>query len=155
MKVVIISTGKVRQSFIKEGEAEYLQRVKGSFQLEVCELGLDAPDSLTAEEVQEREAKAILKKLNGYDYVIALDERGKRLTSEAFSRLLESRMNVGTKTVGIVIGGAYGLSESVRQRADYVLSLSDLTFPHQLARLVIVEQCYRAYTMLKGIGYHK
>jgi 23S rRNA (pseudouridine1915-N3)-methyltransferase len=155
MKVVIVSTGKVRQSFIREGEGEYLQRVKGSFQLEVCELGLDAPDSMTAEEVQEREAKALLRKVKEYDYVIALDERGKRLTSEGFSRLIESRMNVGTKTVGIIIGGAYGLSESVRQRADYVLSLSDLTFPHQLARLVIVEQCYRAYTMLKGIGYHK
>ena len=155
MKVVIISTGKVRQSFIREGEGEYLQRVKGSFQLEVCELGLDAPDSMTAEEVQGREAKALLRKVKEYDYVIALDERGKRLTSEGFSRLIESRMNVGTKTVGIIIGGAYGLSESVRQRADYVLSLSDLTFPHQLARLVIVEQCYRAYTMLKGTGYHK
>lgn len=155
MKIVIISTGKVRQSFILAGEREYLQRVKSGLRLEVTELGLEAPDSMGAEEVREREGKEILKRLKGYDYVIALDERGQRLTSEKFSRLLESRMNAGTKAVGIMIGGAYGLSESVRQRADYVLSLSDLTLPHQLARLVIVEQCYRAFTMLKGISYHK
>jgi 23S rRNA (pseudouridine1915-N3)-methyltransferase len=155
MKLVILSVGKVRQSFIREGEAEYLQRIKGSFQLEVAELGLDAPDSLSPEEVKEREAKEILKKLNAFDFVIALDERGKRLTSEKFAELLGTRMTSGTRSVCILIGGAYGFAESVRQQADYVLSLSDLTLPHQLARLVVVEQCYRAFTMMKGIRYHK
>ena len=155
MKLVILSVGKVRQSFIREGEAEYLQRIKGSFHLEVAELGLDAPDSLSPEEVKEREAKEILKKLNAFDFVIVLDERGKRLTSEKFSELLGARMTSGARSVCIIIGGAYGFAESVRQQADYVLSLSDLTLPHQLARLVVVEQCYRAFTMMKGIRYHK
>jgi 23S rRNA (pseudouridine1915-N3)-methyltransferase len=155
MKIVVLSVGRVRQPFIREGEAEYLQRIRGSFQLEVAELGLESPDSMSAAEVQEREAKEILKKLKEYDYVIALDERGKRVTSEKFAALIESRMNAGTKSVCIIIGGAYGFSESVRQAADYILSLSDLTFPHQLVRLVVVEQCYRAFTMLKGIRYHK
>jgi 23S rRNA (pseudouridine1915-N3)-methyltransferase len=155
MKIVILSVGKVRQAFIREGEAEYLQRIKGSFQVSLAELGLDAPDSLSAEEVMQREAKEILRKIEAFDFVVALDERGKRLTSSKFAELVEARMTAGTRSVCILIGGAYGFAESVRQRADYVLSLSDLTLPHQLARLVVVEQCYRAFTMLKGIRYHK
>jgi 23S rRNA (pseudouridine1915-N3)-methyltransferase len=155
MKIVILSVGKVRQAFIRDGEAEYLQRIKGSFQVSVAELGLDAPESLNPEEVMQREAKEILKKIAAFDFVVALDERGKRLSSKKFAELVEARMTAGTRSVCILIGGAYGFAESVRQQADYVLSLSDLTLPHQLARLVVVEQCYRAFTMLKGIRYHK
>lgn len=155
MKLVILSTGKVRQPFILAGEREYLQRIKGGLRVEVAELGLEAPDSLSVDEVKAREGREILKRLEPFDYIIALDERGGALSSERFARLLESRMNAGTKGIAIVIGGAYGLSESVRERANLVLSLSEFTLPHQLSRLVIVEQCYRAFTILKGIGYHK
>jgi 23S rRNA (pseudouridine1915-N3)-methyltransferase len=155
MKVVIVSVGRVRQSFIKEGEGEYLQRLKGTFPVELCELGLEAPESMSPSEVQEREAVEALKKVQGYDYLVVLDERGKSISSPDFSKFLQGRMNAGTRSLCFVIGGAFGFSEKVRQEADYILSLSALTMPHQLTRLVLLEQIYRAHTILRGIRYHK
>lgn len=155
MKIVILSVGRVRQSFVLEGEGEYLQRIKGSFTVELVELGMDSPESMSPSEVQSREAEALLKKIASYDYVIALDERGKSVTSRQLSDVIQARMNAGTKTVCFIIGGAFGLSEKVRQEADSVLSLSALTFPHQVTRLILVEQLYRAHTLMRGISYHK
>jgi len=156
VKFTIISVGRVRQSFIKDGEAEYLKRLQSTpFALNLVELAIESPESLTPAEAQEREAVELLKKLSSFDYVVALDERGKRLASKDFAALIDKQMLAGTRSVAFVIGGAFGLSEKVRHRANYVLSLSDLTFPHQLTRLVLVEQLYRAYTLIKGIGYHK
>lgn len=155
MKIVILSVGRVRQSFVLEGEGEYLQRIKGSFSVELVELGMDSPESMSPAEVQNREGEVLLKKIASYDYVIALDERGKSVTSHQLSDVLQARMNAGTKSVCFIIGGAFGLSEKVRQEADSVLSLSSLTFPHQVTRLILVEQLYRAHTLMRGISYHK
>lgn len=155
MKIVVLSVGRVRQQFIKDGELEYLKRLKGGFQVELQELGLDAPESMSPQQVQEREGETLLKRIKPGEYIVALDERGRPATSKELSSLCSARMNAGTKMLWFVIGGAYGFSETVRQRADYVLSLSALTLPHQLARLVLVEQLYRAYTIQQGIGYHK
>ena len=155
MKVTILSVGKVRQSFVKEGEAEYLKRLKGAFPIELVELGCEVPESMGAEAVREREATEVLKKLEVFDFVVVLDERGEMLSSHDFCRFLEKRMNSSKRSIAFVIGGAFGFSEKVRQRADSVLSLSTLTFPHQVTRLLLVEQIYRAHTMMKGISYHK
>jgi len=155
MKVVVMSVGRVRQPFVVQGEGEYLQRIKGSFQVELVELGMEAPESMSVSEVQNREADEILKRVKGYDYLVVLDERGKGISSTQLSEFLQARMNSGIKTVCFVIGGAYGFSEKIRQEADTILSLSSLTFPHQLARLLLVEQLYRAHTILKGVSYHK
>jgi 23S rRNA (pseudouridine1915-N3)-methyltransferase len=156
MKLSIINVGRVRQSFIKEGEQEYLKRLQSTpYALTLLELGLDAPESLSQAEVQEREAVELAKKLDAYEYVVVLDERGKKLASKEFAQLLDKRGQMGVKSLAFVIGGAYGFSEKIRQRADYVLSLSELTLPHQLTRLVLVEQVYRAYTLVRGIAYHK
>lgn len=156
MKLSIINVGRVRQSFIKEGEQEYLKRLQSTpYALTLLELGLDAPESLSQAEVQEREAIELAKRLDAYEYVIVLDERGKQLASKEFAQLLDKRAQMGAKSIAFVIGGAYGFSEKIRQRADYVLSLSALTLPHQLTRLVLVEQVYRAYTLIRGIAYHK
>ncbi len=155
MKVVVMSVGRVRQPFVVQGEGEYLQRIKGSFQVELVELGLEAPESMSVSEVQNREADEILKRVKAYDYLVVLDERGKGISSTQLSEFLQARMNSGIKTVCFVIGGAYGFSEKIRQEADTILSLSSLTFPHQLARLLLVEQLYRAHTILKGVSYHK
>lgn len=155
MKVVVMSVGRVRQPFVVQGEGEYLQRIKGSFQVELVELGMEAPESMSVSEVQNREADEILKRVKGYDYLVVLDERGKVISSTQLSEFLQVRMNSGIKTVCFVIGGAYGFSEKIRQEADTILSLSSLTFPHQLARLLLVEQLYRAHTILKGASYHK
>jgi len=156
MKITVLNVGKVRQSFIKEGEQEYLKRLQATpLALSLIELGRDAPESLAPAAVQEREATELLKRLEPFEYIVVLDERGKKLSSKDFAALLNKQMVAGTRSLAFVIGGAYGFSEKVRQRASYVLSLSDLTLPHQLTRLVLVEQIYRAHTLMKGIAYHK
>lgn len=155
MKVVVMSVGRVRQQFVLQGEAEYLQRIRGSFQVELLELGMESPESMSPGEVQSREGDEILKRAKGFDYLVVLDERGKTLSSKQMSEFVQARMNSGIKSVCFVIGGAFGVSEKVRQEADTVLSLSTLTFPHQLARLIVVEQLYRTHTLIKGVSYHK
>ena len=155
MKVSILNVGKVRQDFIIQGEREYLKRLSSSLKVDLLELGVDSPDSLGAEQAREREASEITRKLAGYDYIVALDERGKLVTSKEFSTLIQGRMNAGTKHVCFLIGGAFGLSEKVRQSAHYILSLSSLTFPHQLTRLILIEQIYRAQTLMQGVGIRR
>jgi 23S rRNA (pseudouridine1915-N3)-methyltransferase len=155
MKVVVLSVGRVRQKFVLQGEAEYLQRIKGSFQVELVELGMESPESMNPTEVQAREAEEVLKRTKGYEYLVVLDERGKEMTSKALSDFIQARMNSGSKSVCFVIGGAYGFAEKVRQEADLILSLSALTFPHQMTRMLVVEQLYRSHTLIKGISYHK
>jgi 23S rRNA (pseudouridine1915-N3)-methyltransferase len=156
MKIKIVSVGKVRQSFIREGESEYLKRIRGSgLSVAVEELGMESPSSLGPHEVQEREAQEILKRIKDFDLIVALDEKGTSPSSSAFASLIEKWMQNGTKSAVFLIGGAYGFSEKIRHRADYVLSLSPMTFPHQLTRLVLVEQLYRAQTLIQGTGYHK
>jgi 23S rRNA (pseudouridine1915-N3)-methyltransferase len=155
MKIVVLSVGRVRQRFVLDAEGEYLQRIKGSFQVELVELGMESPESMKPAEVQAREAEEVLKKTRSYDYLVVLDERGKEMTSKALSEFVQARMNSGIKSVCFVIGGAYGFAEKVRQEADLILSLSALTFPHQLTRMLLVEQLYRSHTLIKGISYHK
>lgn len=155
MKIVVLSVGRVRQRFVLDAEGEYLQRIKGSFQVELVELGMESPESMKPAEVQAREAEEVLKKTKGYDYLVVLDERGKEMSSKALSEFVQARMNSGIKSVCFVIGGAYGFAEKVRQEADLILSLSTLTFPHQLTRMLLVEQLYRSHTLIKGISYHK
>jgi len=156
MRITVISVGKVRQQFIQEGEQEYLKRLRGSpLAITLVELGLEAPESMSPSEVQEREAVELLKKLDSFDYVIVLDERGKQLSSKDFTRQIEKQMQTGVRSLAFVIGGAFGLSERIRHRASYVLSLSELTLPHQMTRLMLVEQIYRAHTIMRGISYHK
>ena len=110
--------------------------------------------SLTAEQVKEKEAELLLSKLEQTDEVILLDERGKTFTSVQFSRFLEERLLYSAKNVTFVIGGAYGFSERVYERADSLFSLSAMTFSHQMIRLLFVEQLYRAMTIIKGEPYH-
>ena len=155
MKIVVLSIGRVRQRFVLDAEGEYLQRIKGSFQVEMVELGMESPESMKPAEVQSREAEEVLKKTKNYDYLVVLDERGKEMSSKALSEFVQTRMNSGVKSVCFVIGGAYGFAEKVRQEADLILSLSALTFPHQLTRMLLVEQLYRSHTLIKGINYHK
>lgn len=156
MKITILNVGKVRQTFIKEGEAEYAKRLRSTpCAVQFVELGLEPSESMSVAEVQEREAKELEKRLGSYDFVVALDERGAEISSKEFAQMLDTRMQSACKSLVFVIGGAYGFAERIRQRADYVLSLSRLTFPHQVTRLVLVEQIYRAHTLMRGIAYHK
>lgn len=156
MKLTILNVGRVRQQFIKAGEEEYAKRLKGTpCAIELVELSLDAPESLSPDVVREREGVELEKRLGRFDFVVMLDERGSQLSSESFAQLIEGWMRDGIRSVAFVIGGAFGFSDGVRSKADYLLSLSKFTLPHQLARLVLVEQIYRAHTLIRGISYHK
>ena len=155
MKITVLSVGRVRQEFVLAGEAEYKQRLGKEIKLELQELGIESPTSMSESEVKEREADQLLKKIDQFDYVVVLDETGKGISSVEFSKLIDSRMQSGTRHLGFIIGGSFGFSERVRQAADSVISLSRLTFPHQIARLILVEQIYRAHTLMRGVRYHK
>jgi len=156
MKITVINVGRVRQNFVLEGEREYLKRMSASaWRPVLLELAIDAPDSLHPDEIRHREGFELLRRLSAYDVVVALDERGQQMSSREFADFLQQQMTQGKRSLAFLIGGAHGFSEAVRQSASKVLSLSQLTLPHQLTRLVLVEQLYRAHTLIQGTGYHK
>lgn len=154
MRISLIENGKTRDSFIKEGVEQFRKRVVHYVPFKIETLpDLKNTRNLSMKEVMQKEGEMILKKLKPGDYMVLLDERGKEFSSIAFAEYmngLEGRVN----HLLFVIGGPYGFSEEVYRRADAKVSLSKLTFSHQLIRLVFMEQIYRAYTILKGEPYH-
>lgn len=154
MRITLIESGKTRDPFIKEGVELFRKRVVRyvPFKIETIP-DLKNTRSMTMKEVQEQEGILLLKRIKPTDHMILLDERGKEFNSISFAEhinSLEGRVN----QLLFVIGGPYGFSESVYKRADARLSLSKLTFSHQLVRLLFMEQLYRAFTILKGEPYH-
>jgi 23S rRNA (pseudouridine1915-N3)-methyltransferase len=151
MKLTFFSVGKDRSGLFAPGVAEYAQRLSHVAKVQLFEL----PESkASGAKAREEEAKAILSKLSARDVLVALDERGRALSSVDFSQWLGAQQD-GARDVAFVIGGDEGLAEVVRERARLVLSLSAMTLPHRLARLVLLEQVYRAFTILRGEPYHK
>jgi 23S rRNA (pseudouridine1915-N3)-methyltransferase len=146
MKILILSTGKSHESFVAEGVQEFTSRIARYAPVEwkLLPTGHDAKE----------EATSILKALDEKDFVVLLDERGKELSSPELAQFLEKRLNASTQKLVFVIGGAFGVSEEVVTRAHFTWSLSKLVFPHQLVRLILSEQLYRAYTILRGEKYH-
>lgn len=143
---------KTERGFVADGTAHYLERLAHWTKVQETVV----PKSLRAaakEQVAEEE-KALLKALPAGARIVALDETGTQLGSRAFAQRLGAWRDVGARECVFVIGGAYGLSDTMRQRADLVLSLSAMTFPHQLVRVLLAEQLYRAYAILHGSGYH-
>lgn len=155
MRIRILTVGKVRQGFVAEGEAEYRRRLRGYAELEIQEVVVKAAASLPEAEVRQREGEELLARLPAGERLIVLDEKGRAQTSRQFADVLAGVQRSGAPRVTFVIGGASGLDERVRQRAEMMVSLSALTLPHQLARLVLVEQIYRACTILRGEPYHR
>lgn len=155
MKFEIVAIGKIRQKFIKAGEEEYSSRLSGRSSLEILEIEPAEGRALTAEEIKQIEGRKILDKTRKAQYMVVLDECGKSFNSKDFAKFIQKVMNQGSSKITFVIGGAYGLSEEVKSRSNLSLSLSNLTFPYQLVRLVLVEQIYRATTLLDGKPYHK
>ena len=153
MKIKIISVGKVKQAFVLDGEAEYLPRLKSFAAIKFIEVGSRA--ELPEVQMKRSEAEAVIEKIEPADFVVVLDEAGKKFTSPEFSKTLQGQMNAGRSSFCFAIGGAYGWDESIREKADILLSLSPMTFTYQMTRLVLVEQIYRAMTLIKGIPYHK
>lgn len=153
MNLRVIQIGKTRETWLKEGIAEYLKRLRPLVRLEVEEIpDVSIRKAGNAEAVKEREAVLCLKRLAPDDHVILLDERGEMKTSLEFSAFLANLS--GMRSVVFVIGGVYGAGEGLRQRANGCLSLSAMTFTHQMVRLVLVEQIYRALMIQNNRPYH-
>lgn len=155
MRVRIICTGKLKKAYLEQAQQEYAKLLSRYCSLEIVELKEEMPKGTGAKAeaaARETEAERILPKLEGY--VVCLDPKGKRMSSEAFSEFVDGLYAEG-RNLSFVIGGSTGLAPSVRQRADLVLSMSDMTLPHHLFRIVLLEQIYRAFKIARGETYHK
>lgn len=155
MKIVFICIGKTGKSFLEAGEKEYLDRLKHYCKVERIEIpDLKNAKKLTFEQIKQKEGEVIMSKLEPNQQVILLDEKGKHYSSMQFADFLQKKMNQGIKSLAFIVGGAYGFSEELYQRADGKLSISNMTFSHQMIRMIFFEQLYRAHTILKGEPYH-
>ena len=155
MKVKFIVIGKTTDKYIIPGIEEYNKRLKRYCTYEYVELGgVKLGKSATAEETKRKEEEIVFNKLNKSDFLILLDEKGVEYTSKKFGDFLKKHQMTGTKRVVFLIGGAYGFSEAVYKRANSKLALSQMTFTHQMVRLIFTEQLYRGFTITKGEKYH-
>ncbi len=159
MKITIVCVGKVKEAFYREALAEYGKRLGKYCRLEVIETADEkTPDGAGAaqeEQIRAKEAGRILEKLRDDAFVCTLEIEGRKFSSKGFAQWLERQTVAGISHIIFVIGGSLGLHESVRNRSDLALSFSDMTFPHQLMRVILVEQIYRAFRIMNGEPYHK
>lgn len=155
MKVKFICIGKTGKAFLEAGEKEYLDRLKHYVSIDRIEIpDLKNAKNLTIPQIKELEGKEILSKTQQGDQLILLDENGNQYSSVAFSQFIQQKFNSGGKNLVFVVGGAYGFSEAVYVAANGKISLSKMTFSHQMIRMIFFEQLYRAMTILKGEPYH-
>lgn len=159
MNIKLISVGKLKEKYLKEGIAEYTKRLGRFAKIELIEVPDEkTPDKSSPVENQRiltKEAERILPKIGDRDFVIVLAIEGQQFPSDQFSQLLQTKMSMGYSTITFIIGGSLGLDDRVKQRANQHLSFGLLTLPHQLMRLVLVEQIYRAFMIAEGSPYHK
>ena len=159
MKIRIICVGKLKERYWHEAQAEYAKRLSRYCTLEIVECADEkTPERASQrenEEIPRKEGERILSKIQPGDYVIAMAIRGKKYTSETFAAHLEEKLVGAGGNVSLIIGGSLGLSPAVLARAKEQISFSDLTFPHQLMRILLLEQTYRAFRILHNEPYHK
>lgn len=159
MKIKIVTVGKLKEKYLKDGIAEYTKRISRFATVEIIELADEkTPDKASKSEnhkILEIEGNRILSKIGERDFVVVLAIEGKIFSSEEFSKQLEQASIKGFSTLTFIIGGSLGLSPAVKYRANLSVSFGRLTLPHQLMRLVLVEQIYRAFTIQQGSPYHK
>ncbi len=158
MNITVICVGKIKESFYRDAIAEYAKRLSAYCTFKVCEVD-DEPDTGSSEAAietaKEREAERILKNIKPGMHVITLEIKGKKYSSETFSAMLSDLFVSGKSDIAFIIGGSNGLAKCVSDRADGKLSFSDMTFPHQLMRVILSEQIYRAFRIMRGEPYHK
>lgn len=159
MKVKLITVGKLKEKYLKDGISEYVKRLGRFTKFESIELPDEkTPDNASESEnklILEKEGRRILSKVGDRDYVIALAIEGKQFPSEQFAKEIEQATLKAHSEITFIIGGSLGLSLEVKKRANQLMSFGLLTFPHQLMRLVLVEQIYRAFMIQQGSPYHK
>lgn len=155
MKIQLWSLGKNHEAYIRAGVEDFTQRISKYYPVTWNIIPLPKNAGMLSEmDLKKKEAEIILKWLEKDDFLVALDERGKQMSSEGLAEFIGKRSLESSKTLVFLIGGAYGLDESVLRRANFQWSLSQLVFPHQLVRLILAEQLYRACTILKNEKYH-
>lgn len=155
MKITLLQTGKTTSGYVSEGVNDFSSRIKKYTGFDIITI----PDTKNTKnmpiaEQKEKEGKAILQMINSEDFVVSLDESGKAFTTTQFAGQLEKIFLLSKKRLVFIIGGPWGLSGEVTGRSDLIMSLSPMTFPHQLVRLLFVEQLYRVITIIKGDPYH-
>lgn len=159
MNITIITVGKIKERYLKDAIDEYSKRLSRYCKLNFIEVSDEkTPDNASEKEeliIKEKEGEAILKHVKDNMYVIALAIEGKQLSSVELSDLIKALGVKGDSNVAFAIGGSLGLSQAVLSRADYKLSFSKMTFPHQLMRVILLEQVYRGYRIIGGEPYHK
>ncbi len=155
MKILLLAIGKINDQYLSTSIEKYTSRINHYVNFQINDIyQKSASKKLSFIEYKNKEAELIMKKLLPSDYVILLDEKGDLQSSINFSKKIQSYMNRGISRLVFIIGGAYGSSEKIFNRSDHIISLSKMTFSHQMARLFFVEQLYRAYTIIKNESYH-
>ena len=155
MKLQLWSIGKQHEAYVKMGVEDFTKRINNYFSADWTIIPpLKNAANLSENDLKRKEGEVILNMLQKDDYLVLLDERGKSFTSEKLAEFIQQRANESTKNVIFLIGGAFGVDEAVSKRANYKWSLSQLVFPHQLVRLILAEQVYRACTILRNEKYH-
>ncbi len=156
MKIKIIALGKIKEKFLKEGIDEFLKRLTPYAAVEVIELSpVEIKDEHLIERALDEEGEKILSYIKPQSYVITMEIKGKELSSEEFAEKIVELTNDGQGEIVFVIGSSCGISKNVSARANFKMSMSKMTFLHQFARLILIEQIYRAFKIIKGETYHK
>ncbi len=154
MKVTLLFQGKTQDGLYAKSISDYSKRINHYLPFEVKVLGeVKNSSSLSQKQLKEKQAEAILKNIDEKSFVVLLDEKGKEFSSKEFASFVEKRTAI-EKHIIFIIGGPYGFSEQIYSRANYQISLSKMTFSHQMVRLIFLEQLYRACTIIKGEAYH-
>lgn len=155
MKIQFWAIGKNNEAYIKTGVEDFTKRISKYYPVKWNIIPVPKNAGMMSEmDLKKKEGEMVLEWLNKNDYLVALDERGKQMNSEELAAFLQVRANKSIKNLVFLIGGAFGLDEKVLKRANYTWSLSQLTFPHQLVRLMLAEQVYRACTIIRNEKYH-
>lgn len=159
MKITLITVGKIKEKYLKDAIAEYSKRLGRYCKLEIIEVADEKTPDQASETVEEgirtKEGERILKHIKDDMYVVTLEISGKMLSSEELAEKINSLGLAGKSSIAFVIGGSIGLGKEVLSRSDYALSFSKMTFPHQLMRVILLEQVYRSYRIINGEPYHK
>ena len=159
MKITVLCVGKIKEKFFADAIKEYSKRLSRYCKLEIVEVAdektPDGASDLVVSQIKDKEAERMEKYLPDSAYVIALAIEGKKLTSEKLAEKIDTLGITGTSHLVFLIGGSLGMSDRLLKQADYLLSFSDMTFPHQLMRVILLEQIYRSYRIIHGEPYHK
>ena len=159
MKITILAVGKIKEKFFSDAISEYRKRLSKYCSLEIIQVAdektPDGASEVLSEQIREKEGERLLSKIKETSFVITLEIEGDMLDSVELAKMLEEKMVQGESHLIFVIGGSLGLSKAVRNRADKALSFSKMTFPHQLMRVILLEQLYRSFRIIKGEPYHK